>query len=89
MDINKSGSHVHETVQPVVEKETIQPHVVHTTVPIHEVHQNPAQVHSTTTNSPVTMEQFKEHGALGNKSQSERTESYEGCPKGERRRSPS
>jgi hypothetical protein len=90
MDINKSGSRVHETVQPVIEKETIQPHTVHTTVPIHEVHHNPAQVHGTTTNPPVTMEQFQKHGgALGNKGQSERTKSYEGCPKGERRRSPS
>lgn len=29
--------HVHETIQPVVQKETIEPHVIHTTVPIHEV----------------------------------------------------
>lgn len=29
--------HVHETIQPVVQKETIEPHVVHTVVPIHEV----------------------------------------------------
>ncbi|KAG9787669.1 hypothetical protein KCU95_g7737, partial [Aureobasidium melanogenum] len=38
--------HVHETIQPVVNKETIEPHVVHTTVPIHEVHHNAAQHHT-------------------------------------------
>ena len=31
--------HVHENIQPVIQKETIQPSVVHTTVPVHEVHQ--------------------------------------------------
>jgi hypothetical protein len=29
--------HVHEHVQPVINKETVQPHVVHTTIPIQYV----------------------------------------------------
>ena len=54
--------HVHETIQPVVEKQTIEPHVVHTTVPVHEVHHNEAQHHSTTALPAVTMDEFKNKG---------------------------
>ena len=83
MDIKiEGGSHVHETVQPVIQKETIQPHVVHTTVPVHEVHHNPTRHHGTTTMQPVTMDEFKNRGgALGSGGQTERNESFEGCPK--------
>jgi len=56
--------HVHETIQPVVEKQTIEPHVVHTTVPVHEVHHNEAQHHSTTGLPAVTMDEFKHQGGV-------------------------
>lgn len=60
--------HVHETIQPVIQKETIQPHVVHTTVPVHEVHHEAARHHGTTTLPSVSMDEFKRHGgALGGK----------------------
>jgi len=54
--------HVHEVIQPVVEKETIQPHVVHTTVPVHEVHHNEAKHHTASTLPAMTMNEFKTQG---------------------------
>jgi len=56
--------HVHETIQPVVQKETIEPHVVHTTVPVHEVHHNAAQHHSTTALPAVSIHDFKKQGGV-------------------------
>ena len=40
-----ADSIVHETVQPVIQKETIAPEVVHTTIPVHEKHQAPSEHH--------------------------------------------
>jgi hypothetical protein len=54
--------HVHETIQPVVQKETIEPHVVHTTVPVHEVHHNEPQHHSACNLPAVNMADFKKNG---------------------------
>lgn len=54
--------HVHETVQPVVQKQTIEPHVVHTTVPIHETHHNAAQHHAATALPALSMNDFKKQG---------------------------
>lgn len=54
--------HVHEVIQPVVEKEVIQPHVVHTTVPVHEVHHNSAKHHAASTLPPMSMSEFKTQG---------------------------
>jgi hypothetical protein len=72
--------HIHETIQPVVQKETIQPNVVHTTVPIHEVHHNKATHHDTTALPAMTMEQFKaKGGALSGRE--ERYDEFEGVPK--------
>ncbi|OTB04986.1 hypothetical protein M426DRAFT_11075 [Hypoxylon sp. CI-4A] len=72
--------HVHETIQPVVEKETIQPNVVHTIVPIHETHHNQAQHHSTTNLPPISMEEYKRKGgALSG--EKERFDAFEGQPK--------
>jgi len=66
--------HVHETIQPVVQKETIQPSVVHTTVPIHEVHHNASQHHSTSALPAVSMADFKKQGGT----LSGREERYDG-----------
>merc|ERR1711964_184419 len=54
--------HVHETIQPVIQKETIEPHVTHTTVPIHEVHHNAAQHHAASALPAVSMAEFKAQG---------------------------
>jgi len=72
--------HIHETIQPIVQKETIQPNVVHTTVPIHEVHHNAATHHETTALPPMTMSEFKtKGGALTGRE--ERYDEFEGVPK--------
>lgn len=72
--------HIHETIQPVVQKETIQPSVVHTTVPIHEVHHNKATHHETTALPAMTMEQFKaKGGSLAGRE--ERYDEFDGVPK--------
>ncbi|KAF1944488.1 hypothetical protein EJ02DRAFT_371334 [Clathrospora elynae] len=72
--------HIHETIQPVVQKETIQPNVVHTTVPIHEVHHNAATHHETTALPPMTMDQFKSKGGAL-QGREERFDEFEGAPK--------
>jgi len=72
--------HVHETIQPVVEKETIQPSVVHTTVPIHEVHHNAAQHHSASALPAVSMSDFKKAGGVL-EGRGERYDAFEGEPR--------
>ncbi|PPJ50230.1 hypothetical protein CBER1_07203 [Cercospora berteroae] len=72
--------HVHEQIQPVVNKQTIEPHVVHTTVPIHEVHHNAAQHHSTTALPAMSMSEFKSQGGSLT-GREERTDAFDGCPK--------
>ncbi|PNP56021.1 hypothetical protein FNYG_15400 [Fusarium nygamai] len=77
--------HVHEHLQPVIQKETVQPHVVHTTIPIHETH-HAAPVHHGTSTLPVkTLEEFThERGGLSEKAAQKLTE-FEDCPKPYRR----
>ncbi|KAM0801763.1 hypothetical protein BDR22DRAFT_165668 [Usnea florida] len=73
--------HVHETIQPVVQKETIQPSVVHTTVPIHEVHQNEAKHHAASALPAVSMADFKKQGGSLT-GREERYDGFEGEPRG-------
>jgi hypothetical protein len=72
--------HIHETIQPVIEKEVIQPNVVHTTVPIHEVHHNKATVHETTALPTMTIDEFKHKGGVLS-GREERYDEFEGVPK--------
>nr|POE72129.1 hypothetical protein CFP56_12005 [Quercus suber] len=72
--------HVHETIQPVVNKQTIEPHVVHTTVPIHEVHHNAAQHHSTSALPAVSMADFKQQGGVLT-GREERYDGFQGEPR--------
>jgi len=72
--------HVHETIQPVIQKETIQPSVVHTTVPVHEVHHNEAKHHTASALPAVTMDEFKHKGgSIGGRE--ERVDSFGGEPR--------
>jgi len=72
--------HVHENIQPVVQKETVQPSVVHTTVPVHEVHHNEAKHHTASALPAVSMEEFKRQG--GHLSgREERSDAFAGEPK--------
>ncbi|KAM0715958.1 hypothetical protein Q7P37_008472 [Cladosporium fusiforme] len=72
--------HVHETIQPVVQKETIEPHVTHTTVPIHEVHHNSAQHHTASALPAVSMSEFKKQGGSLT-GREERQDGFEGEPR--------
>jgi len=72
--------HIHETIQPVVNREVIQPNVVHTTVPIHEVHHNKATHHDTTALPVMTMDEFKTKGGVLS-GREERYDEFEGVPK--------
>jgi len=74
--------HVHETIQPVVQKETVQPSVVHTTVPVHEVHHNEAKHHATSALPAVSMSDFKQQGGSLS-GREERTDRFEGEPRNE------
>jgi len=72
--------HVHETIQPIVQKETIEPHVIHTVVPVHEVHHNAPQHHSASGLPAVSMADFKKQGgALTGRE--ERYDGFEGEPR--------
>ncbi|KAJ9130718.1 Allergen [Pleurostoma richardsiae] len=72
--------HVHEHIQPVIQKETIAPEVFHTTVPIHETHHAEAVHHGTSVLPPKTIEEFRnERGVLEGRGISKVTE-FEGCP---------
>ncbi|KAI8648655.1 hypothetical protein NCS57_01477300 [Fusarium keratoplasticum] len=73
--------HVHEHVQPVIQKETIQPHVVHTTIPVHETHHAAPVHHGTSVLPTKTLDEFtSERGGLAEKAAQKLTE-FEGCPK--------
>ncbi|KAI9821650.1 MAG: hypothetical protein M1827_002231 [Pycnora praestabilis] len=72
--------HVHETIQPVVQKETIQPSVVHTTIPIHEVHHNEAKHHTASALPAVSMADFKKQGGSLS-GREERYDGFEGEPR--------
>ncbi|KAF3352540.1 hypothetical protein HYQ45_000603 [Verticillium longisporum] len=72
--------HVHEHVQPVIQKEVIAPQVVHTTIPIHETHHAAAQFHGTSVLPPKTLEELNSNKAgLDGKGHSK--VEYDGCPK--------
>ena len=72
--------HIHEHIQPVVQKETIAPRVVHTTIPVHETHQAAAVQHGTTTLPPKTLDEFtNDHGSLGGR-HTHKVNEFEGCP---------
>lgn len=74
--------HVHEHIQPVINKETIAPSVVHTTVPIHETHHAAPVHHETTTLPTKSLEEFTGTGGRtvleGRGVQQVRE--FEGCP---------
>jgi len=72
--------HVHENIQPVIQRETIQPSVVHSTIPIHEVHHNEAKHHTASALPAVSMSEFqRQGGSLGGRD--ERTDAFKGEPR--------
>lgn len=73
--------HVHETIQPVINREVIEPHVTHTTIPIHEVHQAAAEHHTTSALPAVSMSEFQKAGGVLS-GRGERQDAFEGEPRG-------
>lgn len=72
--------HIHENIQPVIEKKTIEPHVVHKTKAVHEVHFHEPEHHKATQLPPVTLDEFKkENGRLDGTG--ERTDTFAGEPR--------
>jgi len=73
--------HIHDIIQPVVEKEVIQPHVVHTTVPVHEHIEHEPFVHKGNVLPAMTMDEFSRagHTLSGHTKAPEHIE-YEGEP---------
>jgi len=73
--------HIHDVIQPVIERETIQPHVVHTTIPVHERIEHEPMVHKGNVLPAVTMAEFTQagHKLEGYRKQPEHIE-YEGEP---------
>jgi len=70
--------HVHETVQPIVQKEVIQPEVVHTTKPIHEIHHSSSQFHG---QSVLPTKSLNEVGGEIPTGSTGSVETYEGVPR--------
>ncbi|GKT89534.1 allergen protein [Colletotrichum tofieldiae] len=72
--------HVHEHIQPVIQKDTIQPHVVHTTVPVHETHHAKPVHHGSTTLPTKTLDEFtREKGSLDGP-RHHKYDEFDGCP---------
>lgn len=72
--------HVHESIQPIIQKETIQPSVIHTTIPVHEVHHNEAKHHAISSLPAVTMDEFKTKGGVLT-GRDERSDAFAGEPR--------
>ncbi|KAF5679655.1 hypothetical protein FCIRC_6033 [Fusarium circinatum] len=55
--------HLHENIQPVIERETVQQKVIHTTNRIHEKEQLNDEYHEATVAPAISMDDFKNGGA--------------------------
>jgi hypothetical protein len=55
--------HLHETIQPVIEKEVIVPELTHKIKPVHEVVTEKTVDHGVTTSKPISLQDFQ--GKLG------------------------
>ncbi|KFY69503.1 hypothetical protein V496_00180 [Pseudogymnoascus sp. VKM F-4515 (FW-2607)] len=72
--------HVHETIQPVVERDILEPHIIHNTFPIHEIHINEAKHHSASSLPEVTLAEFQRQGGTLT-GREERVDSFSGAPR--------
>lgn len=72
--------HIHEHIQPVIEKETIQPIIIHKTKPIHEVHDLEPKHHKATVLPPVSLDELKKKGKAPGSSPKERHVMLKGEP---------
>merc|ERR1719386_313047 len=51
--------HLHETIQPVIEKEVLDPSVTHKRVDVKENIQEQSKHHGVTTNSAISVDEFQ------------------------------
>jgi len=54
--------HIHDVIQPVIERDVVQPHVVHTTIPIHEKIEHEPFIHKGNVLPTMTMDEFTRAG---------------------------
>lgn len=54
-------SHIHETIQPVIERETVQQKVIHTTDHVHETEYLNDEHHKATVAPAITMDEFEDN----------------------------
>jgi len=73
--------HIHETIQPIVQKETVQPVVVHTTVPVHEIIHNEAQHHTASALPAMSLADFQAKGGVLDGRDALTREGFEGEPR--------
>lgn len=78
--------HIHEHIQPVIEKETVQPVIVHKTKPIHEVHELEPKHHEATVLPPVSLDELKKKGQDLNREPEERQYTFKGEPESEKKK---
>ncbi|KAK6512821.1 hypothetical protein TWF506_008987 [Arthrobotrys conoides] len=73
--------HIHDYIQPVIERERVVPHVVHTMVPIHEHIEHEPYIHKGNVLPVMTLEEFTKKGYIleGMKKPLEHID-YEGDP---------
>ncbi|KAK6507499.1 hypothetical protein TWF481_005930 [Arthrobotrys musiformis] len=73
--------HIHDYIQPVIERERVVPHVVHTMVPIHEHIEHEPYIHKGNVLPVMTLEEFTKNGFSlgGNKKPLEHID-YQGDP---------
>ena len=73
--------HIHDTIQPVIERERVQQHVVHTTIPVHERIDKEPVIHSGNVLPTKTLAEFETagHSLAGGKTTGEHID-YEGEP---------
>ncbi|KAL9529315.1 hypothetical protein SMMN14_07396 [Sphaerulina musiva] len=72
--------HVHERIQPVIDKRTYETHIYHVVVPVREIHHNAAHYHPSSPLATVTLDQFKQAGGTLN-GREERYDAFEGEPR--------
>ncbi|EWC43502.1 hypothetical protein DRE_07502 [Drechslerella stenobrocha 248] len=54
--------HIHNVIQPVIERQRVVPHIVHTTVPIHERIEHEPHIHAGTVLPAMTLDEFLKKG---------------------------
>jgi len=77
--------HIHETIQPVIQRETVQPTVIHNTVGVHErLHEAPI-VHEMTELPAMTQAEFlkqkESNGPMAHGDKGHTHQFYEGAPR--------